>query len=199
MVKLTQSLTVWLYNNHPDVVALITLGHTELFTEEMAAAYIDWLKTDDGKQYLEGGSKYNQQVIKPKEAYYAPYKIIATDFDGTLFTDGYPGVGEPIWATINRLKEEQANGAKAILWTNREGDELRTAVNTCKHYGIHFDAVNDNLPDIIKNFGSNPRKVFANEYWDDRMKILPHLKHPDGANDKLLQNLEPPYAHSIKR
>lgn len=121
-------------------------------------------------------------MTKPKEAYYAPYKIIASDFDGTLFVDAYPDVGEPIFTTINRLKEEQANGAKAILWTNREGEELERAIRACERVGIRLDAVNDNLPDIIKNFGSNPRKVFANEYWDDRTVALPHVKHPDGAS-----------------
>ena len=36
-------------------------GHTELFTEEMQKEYIEWCKTDEGKQFLEGGSKYNPE------------------------------------------------------------------------------------------------------------------------------------------
>ena len=32
---------------------------------------------------------------------------------------------------------------------------------------------------IAVDFGSNPRKVFANEYWDDRHCHIPHLVHPD--------------------
>ena len=31
-----------------------------------------------------------------------------------------------------------------------------------------FDAVNENLPEIIESFGSDTRKIFANEYIDDR-------------------------------
>lgn len=58
MVKLTQSLEHWLWENHKDKVALIMLGHTELLTDEMWAEYIEWCKTDEGKQYLVGGSKY---------------------------------------------------------------------------------------------------------------------------------------------
>lgn len=46
-------------------------------------------------------------------------KIIAVDFDGTLFTDGYPGVGRPIYETIGRLMSEQEAGSRIILWTNR--------------------------------------------------------------------------------
>ena len=37
----------------------------------------------------------------------------------------WPEVGEPIWKNINRLKEEQANGTKVILWTNRVGEPWR--------------------------------------------------------------------------
>lgn len=60
MVKLTRSLYQWLWDNHRDIVALIMLGHTELLTDEMWAAYIDWCKTEDGRQYLEGGAKYEE-------------------------------------------------------------------------------------------------------------------------------------------
>ena len=34
------------------------LGHVELFTPEMKNDYIEWCKTDEGAQYLVGGSKY---------------------------------------------------------------------------------------------------------------------------------------------
>lgn len=58
MVKLTQSLQRWLWENHKDILTLIMFGHVELFTEEMQEEYIAWCQTDEGKQYLEGGSKY---------------------------------------------------------------------------------------------------------------------------------------------
>lgn len=106
-------------------------------------------------------------------------KIIAVDFDGTLFTDGYPGIGRPILDTIVMLESEQEKGAKIILWTNRSGEPLRAAIEACAEIGIHFDAVNDNLPEIVEFFGTNPRKVFANEYWDDRTIHMSHLRHPD--------------------
>ena len=32
-----------------------------------------------------------------------------------------------------------------------------------------FDCVNENLPEVIKEFGSDTRKIFAHEYIDDRM------------------------------
>ena len=61
MVKLTQSLQHWLWENHRDIIGLIMFGHTELFTEEMNENYLKWCCTDEGRQYLKGGSKYIEE------------------------------------------------------------------------------------------------------------------------------------------
>lgn len=68
-------------------------------------------------------------------------KIIAVDFDGTLFENAWPDVGAPIEKNINKLKAEQADGAKVILWTNRVGGALDKAVNFCKERGLssHYE------------------------------------------------------------
>ena len=58
MIRLTESLKQWLFANHPDLLLLIMLGHRELFTPTMESEYFAWCKTDEGKQYLVGGSKY---------------------------------------------------------------------------------------------------------------------------------------------
>lgn len=97
-------------------------------------------------------------------------KIIAVDFDGTLCENAFPKIGAPITAAINYVKEQQRGGAKLILWTNRCGDRLTEAVAWCKDQGLAFDAVNENLPELIEAFGNDCRKVFANEYFDDRAK-----------------------------
>lgn len=60
MVKLTQSLEHWLWENHRDIIPLILLGHTELFTPEMNKEYLDWCQTDEGRKYLKGGSEYKE-------------------------------------------------------------------------------------------------------------------------------------------
>ena len=62
MVNLTQSLEQWLWDNHRDKIAPIMFGHVELFTPEMHQAYLEWCQTDEGKQYLKGGSKYNPEL-----------------------------------------------------------------------------------------------------------------------------------------
>jgi len=61
MVTLTQSLQHWLWENHKDIIGLIMLGHLELFTEDMKKEYLEWCQTEEGKQYLKGGSKYIEE------------------------------------------------------------------------------------------------------------------------------------------
>ena len=61
MIKLTQSLRHWLWKNHSGIIHLIMLGHLELFTEEMQEEYLEWCQTEEGKQYLKGGSKYVEE------------------------------------------------------------------------------------------------------------------------------------------
>lgn len=95
-------------------------------------------------------------------------KIIAVDFDGTLCKDAWPGIGEPNWSLICFLQDSQLEGAKVILWTCRDGVMLDNAIEWCKNQGLYFDAVNDNLPESIKKFGSNSRKIFADVYIDDK-------------------------------
>lgn len=60
MVKLTQSLATWLWRNHSDKAVLISFGHLELLTDEMYQEYVAWCQTDEGKQYLKGGSKFDE-------------------------------------------------------------------------------------------------------------------------------------------
>lgn len=94
--------------------------------------------------------------------------IIAVDFDGTLCENQWPEIGLPNTKLIKELIYRRKQGDKLILWTNRVDDKLENAVNWCKEQGLEFDAINDNLPEIIESFGSNSRKVFANIYIDDR-------------------------------
>ena len=100
-------------------------------------------------------------------------KIIAVDFDGTLAENAWPGIGAPIQDTIDALKAEQAAGCVTILWTNRTGERLAEAVAWCAAQGIHLDYINENTPGMIEFFGGDCRKVFANEYWDDRAVRVP--------------------------
>ena len=95
-------------------------------------------------------------------------RCVAVDFDGTLFEEDYPNIGAPLLRTIEYVKKLKAAGIELILYTNREGKLLEEALSACKEYGIEFDAVNENLPEIIGRFGTESRKIFADIYVDDK-------------------------------
>lgn len=96
-----------------------------------------------------------------------PY-IIAVDFDGTLVEDKFPEIGEVRSNVWGEVFKAQQNGAKIILWTSRDNERLKAAVEFCTARGLHFDAINDNLDECKVLFDNNARKVYANEYWDDK-------------------------------
>ena len=91
--------------------------------------------------------------------------IVAVDFDGTLSLDSqYPNIGRfntPLYEALMKLK---GIGWSIVLWTCREGKELKEAVEWCANNGLEFDAINENPPEVP--FKS--RKVVADMYIDDR-------------------------------
>ena len=94
--------------------------------------------------------------------------IIAVDFDGTLCSDCYPDIGMANTKLIRTLRKKQELGDKLILWTCRAGDKLEEAIEWCREQGLLFDAINDNLPEMIALWGSNSRKITADIYLDDK-------------------------------
>lgn len=95
--------------------------------------------------------------------------VIAIDFDGVLCTDAYPEIGKPNTAVIEEAKTLREKGACLILWTSRTGKDLEAAVEACRSWGLEFDAVNENPQFMIDLYGgSDPRKIGADEYWDDK-------------------------------
>ena len=94
--------------------------------------------------------------------------IYAVDFDGTLAFGKWPETKDPHEELIKYLIQQRIKGNKVILWTNRSGDLLNEAVRFCRIYGLEFDAVNENLPEMIEAYGSDSRKISADFYIDDR-------------------------------
>ena len=94
--------------------------------------------------------------------------VFGVDFDGTLSYGQWPGCGPANDGLINFLKRRKESGDKLILWTCREGDDLEMAVKWCQEQGICFDAINDNLPEIIEKYGCNSRKISCDFYIDDK-------------------------------
>lgn len=97
---------------------------------------------------------------------------IAVDFDGCLCTNAWPGIGAPNTELIESLKRRRETGDKLILWTCREGESLAEAVEWCKIQGLEFDAVNENLPEMIEMYGNDCRKIGADFYLDDKAEYV---------------------------
>lgn len=94
--------------------------------------------------------------------------VISCDFDGTLFTDAWPYIGIPNLELIKKLIDLKKQGHYLILNTMREGTLLIDAVNACSKFGLTFHTANDNLIELQREFGNNPRKIYADIYLDDR-------------------------------
>ena len=103
------------------------------------------------------------------------YQIIAVDFDGTLCYSEWPALGEPNKSLINYLKLLKSEGNKLILWTCRANEALSNAIVWCQEQGLEFDAINDNLPEIVEYYGNNSRKITCDWYIDDRA-LLPNYR-----------------------
>jgi len=94
--------------------------------------------------------------------------VFAVDFDGTLSYGDWPETGPANKELISFLVQRQKEGDRLILWTCRAGEPLENAVDWCRQYGLVFDAVNDNLPEVVEQYGNNSRKISCDYYIDDR-------------------------------
>ncbi len=93
--------------------------------------------------------------------------VIALDFDGTCVAEEYPKVGKALPGVVQTLHAFIAHNHKLILWTCREGKELKDAVNWFKEREIVLYAVNETPAEY--EFRTPPgRKVLADLYIDDR-------------------------------
>lgn len=95
-------------------------------------------------------------------------QIFAVDFDGHLCKNAWPEIGEPNIETIEHFKRLKTQGHKLILWTCREGNLLLDAIAWCAEHGLYFDAHNENLPELIAQYGEDCRKISADWYCDDK-------------------------------
>ena len=118
-------------------------------------------------------------------------RILAVDFDGTLVSDRYPGIGELNHSLVTILNGVKSEGVKLILWTCRNGEQLDQAVKFCADNGLTFDAVNENLPEVQAIYGGDTRKVFADKYIDD--------KNIDSLSDLLLWSIGEGRGHELWR
>lgn len=103
-------------------------------------------------------------------------KVISVDFDRTLSnTINYPECGEPIEEVCDYIRDAHGRGATIILNTLRENEYLDLAKEWCREHNVPIDYWNENVPERIKEWGCNPRKISADEYIDDHNKTLDEI------------------------
>lgn len=94
---------------------------------------------------------------------------IAVDFDGTIVEHKYPEIGNEIPFAIDTLKLLIKEHHRLILWSVREGDLLKDAVEWCRARGVEFWAVNRDYPEeTAENNQHYSRKLKVDIFIDDR-------------------------------
>jgi len=94
---------------------------------------------------------------------------IAIDFDGTIVEDRYPEIGKERPFAIETLKMLIKDQHRLILWTVREGETLKQALDWCHERGVDFWAVNRDYPEEEQDKNNHfSRKIKADVFIDDR-------------------------------
>lgn len=95
--------------------------------------------------------------------------VIAVDFDGTIVEHEYPKIGREIPFATETLRMLIHDRHKLILWSVREGQLLKDAVDWCRERGVEFYAVNRDYPEeTVENNNHFSRKLKADFFIDDR-------------------------------
>lgn len=116
----------------------------------------------------------------PEEVDYANFdydslpKVVAVDFDGTLvYGAKFPEIGKLNTKLVNELfgADGKYRDYRKILFTHRSGQCLVDACNFLADNGLHFDAINDDDPEVKKLLNRNPidnRKIWFDIIIDDK-------------------------------
>lgn len=94
--------------------------------------------------------------------------IFAIDLDGTIWEEKFPNIGTIFPEAVNALKEIKQLGHTIILWSCREGKLLEEALQVIKKCNIPYDFANENVPERVKFYNSDCRKIGADFIVDDR-------------------------------
>lgn len=106
-------------------------------------------------------------------------KSIAVDFDNTLVFSNpklYPYFEskDVNLQAFRVLKDYKKHGGQLILFTCRTDEDLEIAIETCRRYGLEFDAVNSDTQDTIDKWrkkypqSSISPKPYADLFLEDR-------------------------------
>jgi len=140
-------------------------------------------------------------------------QIIALDFDGIFVSpEAWPELGDADDTMIRAVSNAIAKGHRFILNTCRTKDALRAAIWLLWRHGVKPVAINSNLPELVEKYGSDPRKISADFYIDDRavgydrettinwLNDLPDVRTPRASESPNLHsnpNQSPPEVDSL--
>lgn len=100
--------------------------------------------------------------------------IIGLDIDGTVCTHDYPRLGKDIGA-FPWLRKAQEAGAKFVVFTMRDGPELKRAIELLSEHGIEIYGANVNPTQW--RWTMSP-KAYCHLYVDDGGLGMPLTKRP---------------------
>ena len=95
---------------------------------------------------------------------------MVVDFDNTCALEDFPLVGADVPYAVETLKRFVSNGVKLILWTCRQNEQLKDAVDWFRRNDILLFGVNeDPHPDeTLASLYGIPRKIIGDFNIDDR-------------------------------
>ena len=95
---------------------------------------------------------------------------MAVDLDNTCALEDFPLVGADVPYAAETLKRLASNGVKLILWTCRQNEQLKDAVEWFKRNDIPLFRVNEDqqLYETLAALYGIPRKIVGDFNIDDR-------------------------------
>ena len=103
--------------------------------------------------------------------------IYAIDFDNTLAITRFPEIVAP-------------NKKMVAFATSRAGADLENAVEWCRLQGLVFDAVNEPLPEQIKRWGNDTRKIYADYYIDDKNMTIAQVESTMNQIKEIMEEIK---------
>lgn len=99
-------------------------------------------------------------------------EIIAVDFDGTIVHSEYPKIKGLIPNALEVLRE-LSETYTIVIWTCRENAALADAVKFLDDNKVPYHFINRNTPVACSMWGTDPRKIGAHYFIDDRAVGVP--------------------------
>ena len=103
---------------------------------------------------------------------------IAIDFDGTIVEHRYPEIGKEIPFATATLKLLIAEGHRLILWSVRESDLLKEAVEWCSARGVADVFIDDRNLGGLPDWGVIYEMIHSGLSWGEYYRKIYSAAEP---------------------